>query len=282
MARISCPVTWCARPMPAAQRICSACRSELERDLADVPSLAHHLQMALARQVRMSDAAAARSPEVPLPYDARAGDAASLLHRTLVAWIVHLHDRAPVIAGPVCAPGCRHVTCLGITLSSRPGPSTADHARWLLRHLPVLLVSQHAAEACDQLTGAIRGARRVIDRPLDRVYAGPCDECGRDLYAQPGAALTTCPTCVDTEGHRIGYGVQARRDWMLAEIEEMRLPAGDITRALTSLVRPIKPALLYTWVHRQRLVPAGTNGHGQALFRVGDVLDLMGSASAVA
>jgi hypothetical protein len=69
---------------------------------------------------------------------------------------------------------------------------------------------------------------------------------------------------------------------MLAEIEEMRLPAGDITRALTSLVRPIKPALLYTWVHRQRLVPVGTNGHGQALFRVGDVLDLMGSASAVA
>jgi hypothetical protein len=267
--------------MPAAQRICSACRSELERDLADVPSLAGHLQLALARQVRMSDAVA-RGTETPLPYDARAGDAAILLHQTLAAWVAHLQAGAPIIAGPVCSTGCRHATCLHITLSCRPGPSTADHARWLLRHLPILLGKDLVEVACEQLTEAIRGARRVIDRPLDRVYAGPCDECGRDLYAQPGATITTCPTCVDAEGYHLGYGVQSRRDWMLAEIEEMRLPASDITRALTSLVRPIKPALLYTWVHRRRLVPVGTNAHGHALFRVGDVLDLMGNVPAVA
>ncbi|MEV4222378.1 hypothetical protein [Nonomuraea sp. NPDC049725] len=282
MARIACPIAWCARPMPAAHRVCAACTSELERDLGDTPSLAHHLELALARQVRIGDGGGPRGTERPLPYDQHATDAATLLHTTLAAWTGHLHDTAPIVAGPVCAPACRHHTCLHITLSTTPGPSTAGHARWLLRHLPVLLAGQHATEAVEQLTDAIRNARRTIDWPADKVYAGPCDHCGTDMYARPSASLVTCPVCLDDEGHRISYGVQARRKWMLAEIEELRLPAADIARALTSLVGSITPTLIRTWVHRQRLTPVGLDAHGHTLFRVGDVLDLMDRPQIVA
>ncbi|MFI7707618.1 hypothetical protein [Nonomuraea sp. NPDC049480] len=270
--------------MPAARRVCPACHSELERDLGDVPSIAHDLQLALARQVRISDSSGRRGHERPLPYDQRAGDAAILLHRTIVAWVQELQAGVAIMHGPTCETACGHPTCTYITLSTDAGHSTADHARWLLRHLRVM-VGRDGSEntrphhAVEQLTNAIRKARHIIDRPLDQVYAGPCDLCGRDMYARPEASRVTCPTCVDEQGHRIGYGVQQRREWMLAEVEEMRLPAVDVARAVTSLARPIKPALLRTWVARRRLVPVGTNAHGKPLFRVGDVLDLMETSS---
>lgn len=268
MARISCPVAWCARPMPAARRACAACTSELERDLADVPDLTDNLQLALAKQVRMSDARAGRGGETPLPYDRRAGQAAAHLHRTIVAWVQSLRAGVTVTYGPACAAACGHPTCTYITLATEPGPSTAAHSRWLLRHLRVLLGRHNAPDAVEQLTTAIRQARHVIDRPLDQVYAGPCNVCDRDMYAQPGESYVTC-VC------RAGYGVRARREWMLAEVEEMRLSAVDVARALTSLDRPIKPALLATWVQRGRLVPVGTDAHGKPLYRVGDVMELM-------
>ncbi|WP_433519052.1 hypothetical protein ACQP2T_28145 [Nonomuraea sp. CA-143628] len=275
MARIACPVTWCDRLMPASRRVCAACHVSFERDLGDVPSLAHHLQLALARQVRIGDGGGPRGTERPLPFDQRAGEAATLLHTTAAAWVNSLRAGVTVMDGPVCAGGCTHPTCLYITLSTDPGPSTAGQARWLLRHLRVMLGRDSAAQAVEQLTEAIRQARHTIDRPLEQVYAGPCDLCGADMYARPGASRVTCPTCVDGQGQRVGYGVQQRREWMLAEIEEMRLSAPDICRALTTLVRPIQPALLYTWVKRRRLTPVGLDVHGRALFRVGDVTALM-------
>lgn len=275
MARISCPVAWCARPMPAARRACAACTNELERDLADVPSLADDLQLALARQVRIGDAQAQRGGETPLPYDGRAGQAATHLHRTIVAWVHELRTGVTITHGPACATRCGHPTCTYISLATDPGVSTAGQARWLLRHLRVLLGRHNAPAAVEQLTTAIRQARHVIDRPLDQVYAGPCDLCGRDMYAQPGASRATCPVCVDGEGHRVGYGVRHRREWMLSEVEEMRLSAVEVARALTSLACPIRPALLATWVQRRRLVSVGTNAHGKPLYRVGDVMALM-------
>jgi len=261
--------------MPAHRYVCTACQSETVRDIADIPDLAHQLDLAISRQTRVSSGGGSRGRETPLPYNQRASEAAHLLHSTVAAWVNDLRAGVKVLAGPACPTPCPHPTCVYITMSTDPGRSTAELGRWLLRHARVMLGRHGAADAVEQIGEAVREARRVIDRPLDRVYAGPCPRCRTDMYAAPGAALVDCPACVDGGGRRVSYGVQSRRAWMLAEIEEMLLPAGDIARALTTLVRPIQPALLYTWVQRKRLIPAGKDVQGRTLFRVGDVVALL-------
>ncbi|WP_219520126.1 hypothetical protein [Nonomuraea ceibae] len=112
------------------------------------------------------------------------------------------------------------------------------------------------------------------------VYAGPCDACNGDLHARPDASRVACQWCRDEDGQRLVYEVQARRKWMLGALEDKTLTAPAIARALTSLIRPIKPALLHTWVARKKLHPAGLDDLGRMLFRVGDVIELMAAGDA--
>lgn len=284
---LPCPVARCDRPMPGGRRVCGACSAELLRDLRDVPSLARHLELAAARQTKLGDEGGRpqRAPEetelgltirkAPLPWDERARDAELTLHSTLHGWVRVLQDGVRPYLGPVCATVCDHRTCVYFSLGRGPRDTLAAMAVWLMRHRAQLLGRASADEAVDEIRAAIANARRTIDRPADRIYAGPCAECGTDMYARPGAPTVTCPVCVDEHGHRLRYLVSQLRDWMLAGVEDLLLPAPDVARALTTLVRPIAPALLYTWVARKRLAPRTTDGRSRALFRVGDVLELM-------
>ncbi len=279
MSSIPCPVTWCDRPRPGSSRVCGACAQELVRDLGDVPSLSHHLDLALTRQSRMgSGDGGRRGAETPLPWDERAREAGFILRSALVGWVRVLSEDVRAIEGPMCGYVCGHSTCEYMSLGRGPVDDLAAIARWLIRHAKVLLLHEAAGEAAEEILDAVRQARRAVDRPADRLYAGPCDQCGVDMYARPGAALVACPVCVDEDGRRLRYEVRDRREWLLAEAAELLLPAPDVARALTSLVRPIAPALLHTWVARGKLSARSVDARGRALFRVADVVELMLSA----
>lgn len=276
MSNIPCPVSWCDRPRPGSSQVCGACSQELVRDLADVPSLAHHLDLALTRQSRMGGGdGGRRDAETPLPWDERAREAGFVLRSSLVGWVRLLSEHVRSIEGPMCGHECGHPTCEYIDLTRGPVDDLAAIARWLIRHVKVLLLHEAAGEAAEEILDAVRQARRAVDRPPDRLYAGPCDQCGADMYARLGAAVVACPVCVGEDGRRPRYQVRERRAGLLAEAAELLLPAPDVARALTSLVRPIAPALLHTWVARGKLVPRSVDARGRSLFKVSDVMDLL-------
>lgn len=291
---LPCPVLWCDRPMPGGRRICGACEAETLRELADVPSLARHLEISISRQAQIGEGGGGHSDdERPLPWDERAAEAAHALKAVLVSWVRLLGDGVHQLPGPVCASRCEHRSCVYTELGREPADDLASIARWLLRLEGPLFRHEAASEAVEEIIETVQAARKAVDRPADKIYAGPCDGCGEDLYGRPGAALVTCRWCVDEEGDRLQYEVQARRKWMLAAVEDVELYAPDIARALTTLVRPIAPALLHTWASRGKLSAVPTMrgpvcalacDHHTCLeilatrrprFRVGDVVDLM-------
>jgi hypothetical protein len=278
MMALDCPVAFCDRTMPGSARICGACTAELARELHAIPDLWMDLELAITRQTRLtSGSVGGRSPEKPLPWNERASEAADHLSVILLGWARVLNTSVHTLHGPTCR-DCTHPSCTYIHLGREPHHHPAAVSRWLNRHTSTLIAHPAGPDAVEEIIVAVRHARWATDAPpRDLVYAGPCDGCDGDLYARPGAAYAVCRWCTCDDGSRPRYEVAQRRDWMLRTLEGRELPASAICRALTSLIRPIKPALLHTWVAREKLWSTGHDDAGRTLFRVGDVIDLMTS-----
>lgn len=245
----------CTSPVADLAHICPACTRPLADDLADIPDLDHELDITVSRRARIgAGGGGGRGNEKPLPANLDADQHGRHLKQTLTSWARLISDQR----------GLPH-----------PLDGLAPTARWMAGHIEWLRHHPAAGDAVTEIREAVHQVRRAIDRPLDRAYAGPCNECGTPLYGRPGAAEVACRGCTTPDGDTLVYGLTERRDWMLAAVLDKELPAADIARALTSLVRPIAPALLYTWVKRKKLQPVGSDDRGHALFRLGDVADLM-------
>lgn len=138
----------------------------------------------------------------------------------------------------------------------------ARHANWLMHRA-------EAEEARDELLHACDTIAVAVDCGAEQFYAGPCDVCGRDLYARPSAAVARCEPC-DLE-----YPMQARREWLLQASEDRLVPASEMARAVTGLGSPVTAERIRQWAARGRLLAHGFEGT-RPLYRVGDVLDLVG------
>lgn len=240
----------CGRPSRDAT-ICAGCGFELDAAIAEIcepRGLAYDLDIALTRQARLGDRNGSRPTETPVPYDKRASDAAGNLKGILSGW-------ARVIAEE--------------TGADLPPDTLAGIAAWLrprvgwMRHHPA------AAEAHEEILDAVRQARRVIDRPADKLYAGPCD-CGADLYARPGAAYVEC----HNHEQPIVWPVEDRRRWLLESAQEMLLTTTEISQALALYAMDASPEALRGYVKRDRLFRKGGDDR-KPLYRLGDVLDIL-------
>lgn len=235
------------------RRICGVCAGNLERDLAQMPALLDDLSVTLSRQARIGGHNGSRSAQRPLPFDLRASEAGDVLRSTLVGWVRELHD------------GVEHY----------PTDSLHGMALWLYSRMPRLLDHPAAEEAVDELGAAVRLARRAIDRPATKVYAGLCgvDGCDAGLYALPFAADVACPGC------GIHHGVAERRETMLAALDGMLLTIGEIVNLATYLgegmARKRTRNLLDKWVERSRLMPHSVDREGRALYPFGDTVRMV-------
>lgn len=261
---LRCPV--CGLDMSAQLAVCRPCTAGLWRDLADVPSLEMHLDLTLTRQVRLGDRGGSRSTETAVPYDQRAREAIGQLRGALVDWcrLLHLDEQRP---GPACR-NCAHPSCAWIARTWWPSDTLAGMSRWLSRQRLAVMRHPALAEAVDELSGAVRHARRAIDRPPSVWYAGPCI-CGGDLYARHGAPVITCRAC----GANVTTASQER--WLMAQAADHLGTATEIARALHAFRSDLTPAMIRSYAHRGRLADRGHNQTGHPLYRVGDVLDLI-------
>lgn len=266
----------CGRPRPGNSFVCGACVADLERALGDVAFLAAQLDVTFTRQSRMgSGDGGRRSAERPLPFNARASKVGAELRVALVGWVRVLHEQVTApLYGPVCAPACRHGSCRGVKAARMPGNTLAQMAAWLLLHLDDVRQHEGGPEMVEQITSVVRIAENAVDRPAERVYSGPCDECGTDLYGRIDAAQVTCREC----GWR--YDIAARRAWLLDEAEDVLANAALIARALNRLGTAVKVDRIYQWSRRGQLLAHGVDLQGRPTYRIGDVLDLLGQMEA--
>lgn len=221
--------------------LCGGCEADLARALGDVPWLAVQLDVVLSKQG--SHAPAGRRTGVPLPYDPRATEAAAVLKSSLVGWVREL---------------------LSWHTEEWPADDLPSIAVWLLARVERLVMHHAAGEAVDEICCAVRSAVRLVDRPADLVYAGPCP-CGTDLYARPEVPKVKCRGCGDD------HEVSDRREWMLAAIDDTLFPAAHMAHVLTSLGWPCTQGQLRQWASRGRVVAHGVDGQGRPVYRVSEV-----------
>lgn len=227
--------------------MCGACAGDLARALGSVPGLSIQLEITLSRQG--SHSAGRRSSTRPLPYDARASQALADIRRELFLWTRRIWQPVPGVDWP------------GLL------DNLGDLSHCLLIHDTRLIAHHQADQAVHRIMTVVQAGERVIDRPADRWFAGPCDECDVDLYARPGAVQVVCPVCQHV------YDVNERRVWLLQVAEDHLAYAALIAQALTSLGTRVTPDLLWQWAKRGRIIAHGIDRQGRPLYRIGDVID---------
>jgi hypothetical protein len=289
----------CSRPLPDTAYVCSTCATKVGEDLERIVDYAPEVENAVLKLVRYG-ASGQGSGERPVPFDDKRAERAAAVGNTVATWARHVSESRgvqiprlpdkPVVLGPLCYHGgalsylldadrrrpCLHDSCEEIR-PPRPALGAAVAARWLVGQLEWLRHQPEAAEAFTELRNAARELQRVVDRPRDLWYAGPCRNdlpdggvCEVDIYAVPGTRTVRCREC------KAEYDAVARRDWLLQEARDQLLHAEWIARALTALgIEDLTGSRIRNLAARGRIEQKGTNAAGDPVYKVGEVLDVL-------
>ncbi len=257
----TCRVPSCDRPV-ADGYVCMRCAHTLEQALGDIPAVVHQLNLTLAKAGRFSARNERVGSETPLPLDPRASQAASNLRAHLVGWVRLVAEER------------------GLPL---PADTLDAMSRFLLANVEWLRHHEAGHEAVAELahshvhgperscSGDICVIMRLIDRPAERWYAGPCTagDCGADLYASAEKGNVDCRDCGAT------YDVAARRAWLLTEAEDVLATTTEVCRALATLAGvELTAASIRGYVHRGRVAAHGIRD-GKPVFRLGDIIEVV-------
>ena len=234
--------------------LCSRCTWDVERDLGDVPALVDELDLTLSRQTAIGYREGGRSAETALPFNVSASDVRDNLKATLVGWVRDLHEQTPDAAWP--------------------DDTAAACSRWLLARIGDIRVHPAGDQLRDEIGYAVGEARRIVDRPADRMYVGPCRSdvdgviCAEELYAKLGDDTIKCRAC----GTR--HDTSERRAWLLAAVDDQLAHATLAARAVSGLGVDVTPERIRKWKERGRIMPHSVDREGRPLYRIEDVVAL--------
>lgn len=211
--------THCGAPTGDAATLCRTCTFKLEADLREIPAyLWAELDTTITRQDKLLPTAERPSGgEKPLAWNEHAAQVRWELASTLNAWCLD-------VAG-VAEDGRDR-------LADIPQHAVPELAEWLIRNMPTLRQHPEAGQAYEELTDAIRRARKCIDRPETRTRfkVGPCPEQA-DEGACDGEVWAYIPTTEDKVSHMRCLACDAHWDttqWlrvgrrMLTRIHQLR------------------------------------------------------------
>jgi hypothetical protein len=243
----TCP--YCDAPQDAGL-LCSSCCDQLERDLGDVPAIVVDLDITISRQAKIGQAGKGGPAHERTPVHLGAVAVADDLQNTLTSW-------------------ARDVTeaCGWVWVASKAPPSSQSAAA-LLMCIDTIRRHPAVAELVDEVTDAIRQARRVVDRPLDRQYLGQCMAqadgviCYEEIYARLGAHEVACKVC------GITHVVVERRAWLLQRAEDLLVTVREASSYMGEVggIR-VTQAAIRGYLHRGRIgYRTGT------MIRLGDLL----------
>lgn len=215
------------------RHLCAGCEADLRAVLQDVPALALDLQVALTRQTsfvqhglhRRRDEEGEDEGEPvegstgPLPWDEAAAKA--------------LHHLATALR----AGG--HVEPLTT--------SWVDLADQALGQLPNLLLDPQVGAWAERLSRAVLHGYRVVDRPPDVWYFGPCPKCGEDIYDERTVTDVSCVACT--------YSAPLA-DHQLACLDagdDRLLTVSELVGAITAAGEAVTRDQINGWIRREGL-----------------------------
>lgn len=268
----------CGRPADNAA-ICTGCAKALEIALGNISAYWADLDTVKGRQTRYGGTGGRSGTEKPLPVDLRflgPWEDGSMLQEatknTIATWARVAMEAKPMLAGPTHA-ACLHVSCSIGRRSRWPADTVASCCLYLLGHADWIRTQHWAPEILDELDDLEAQLRRMVDRPADKWFAGPCDICKRDLYAKVGAKTVECNDC-----DRV-YDIAVRRAALLAEAEDYLANATELARAVSWLgSEPLTAARVWKWAERGRITAkqhVEIRGRQIPQYRIGDALDLL-------
>ncbi|MGW9637455.1 hypothetical protein [Nocardiopsis alba] len=247
--------------------VCPPCVGQLAADLralwatGDLHGLDVDLDIAITKQsVFAPSGGGGRPVEAPLPLNLAASDVRADLHSTLATW-------------------CR------VILDAHGGATLADTipamAQYLHGQVVVIRTAEWGDECVDELRDAIRRTRRVIDRPMERVFAGTCPTCSMPVYGQADRESARCRNAgcggvvEDVEARREA-SVQAAK----AVAPDKQLTVAEAAMAARALGRSITDRGIRKAVAEGRLAAAAVKP--KLLVKLGDVLDMTARKKQVA
>jgi ribosomal protein L37AE/L43A len=252
----------CGRPTKDDAYRCEHCGDKFAQVLGDLPWLDEELDVTITKQRASAFHDGGASTEKPLIYNPAASEKRDALRNALVT-------------------GIRFCTEEGVRNSSPDADLPADTlpamSRWMLWRVDGLAFNDMGHEIAEAIIEAARDCRRVIDSPPERAYAGPCPECGRDLYHRPDASHVTCSGC----GSR--WDVGEVNEWMAGRIKahmhERLVTAREGSTLLGRLGIPVEQGTIDKWRERKHVVEAGRepakgDRQGARLYRWDDLLTL--------
>lgn len=241
-----CMVEWCDRPVVEGH-VCMACADKLSVALGDVRALWEELDTVLTKQARYA-AAEARRGERSLPFNPEASEIGWVLRNTLSTWCrLIAEERGKAL----------------------PEDNPAAVARWMLSHVTWLRHHRAGADAVDEITSVVHKVRCIIDRPAERIYAGPCQDCGGDLYGKPGAVSVECRPC------GLHYDVAEMVAWMQSEARSRLVTAKEAIVLLGRFGLPLSQKTIEKWRQRDRLFPHPEPRAGVSLYKFDDIWRLV-------
>lgn len=235
--------------------VCRECTGYYRGLLTDLPGLFHELDTTITRQTRYTTPMGRRrgGNETPLPFNPHASEVA---HVTKMTLLIHVDDIAHIRghAVPQTPHEIEHYL--------------RDAAAWLTRH-------PDGPQRIDEITAALREARRAIDRPAERHYIGTCgalieidgvpQNCPQPLYT--AYDTTECPRC-GTIANTLDHQLET-----LKRLKDHLMPATDAAQIFTQCGHPVKADTIRKWRTRGHITNHGDNAKGQPLYQIGQILD---------
>lgn len=270
--------------------LCGYCTDSLLEDLAELPGLFRDLRITHTRQSQFGGSSS--SGDSPVPFDRRAEPKMQAIRNTLGTWLRTL-DAGDLYSrsAPICT--CRpYRACQPhVIVTFTPGVSVRSWCAWMAARIQRI----RGHEAVEQMTADIHdcvtAARKVIDSPPDLILCGSCPVCAHPMYAKVGEVETFCRQCKranlaaaePVEIKAPTYDIKTSREGMLSLVEHQWVTIAECSSLLASFGLPVRADTISNWARADRgavLSRRGTNTAGVALYRVGDVADLIRDAAA--
>lgn len=248
----------CGRPTRDHAPVCDTCADNLTQALSELPWLTTELNVTLTgtKGVDYRRSGGTPSSEPRLPIHVAASELLTDIRATLTSWVKFCADEHIRHQSPK----------LGL-----PADSIQAMSGWLLWRVDGLAFHDIGPDAVEEITVLVVKGKRLVDRPADKWYAGPCDqnECGADLYARSTVGNVKCAECGAT------YDIGERRTWLLEAAEDRLATAADLARAVSWLgAAPLTSDRVRKWAERGRILAHGHDGR-YPLYRVGDAINLL-------
>lgn len=248
----------CDRPTRDNAYLCDQCIDRAARALGDIPWLDAELETTISKQRASGTEHGSGATEKPLPINPAAHAKREALRAALVNAIRFSSEEGVKTADPAVTIWTDALTNNLIAMS-----------RWMLWRLDGLALNPMGPEHVAAIVSAVKDARRIIDKPPERRYAGPCPECKRDLYHRPDATETKCVGCGQA------YDVAEIGEWMRDRLDaHLTGRLVTIHEAQTYLGRfgiEIGRKTVESWARRGRMTP---HGDKPRTFRWDEIRDL--------